>query len=147
MRGLRDYLLAGIHVATERRHAAFGTATGKPLLKRLIFDNHRPGFEQLIERCERQMLALAMALMSSPDLIMLDEPSLGLAPKRMKEVFDIIAKISEHGKTMLLAEQNAYASLRIADYAYVREVGSVALEGNRDALISDPKMREAYLVG
>ena len=147
VRGLRDYLFAGIHVATERRHAVFGTAAGKTLLKRLIFDNHRPGSKQLIERCERQMLALAMALMSSPDLIMLDEPSLGLAPKRMKEVFDIIVKISEQGKTMLLAEQNAYASLKIADHACVLEVGSVVLEGNRDALISDPKVREAYLGG
>ena len=91
--------------------------------------------------------ALARALMSSPELIMLDEPSLGLAPKLVKEVFDIITAIHQQGKTVLLVEQNAYASLKIADYAYVLEVGSVVLEGTGEALISDPRVREAYLGG
>jgi len=101
----------------------------------------------LLSGGEQQMLALARALMSSPELIMLDEPSLGLAPKLVKEVFDIITAIHQQGKTVLLVEQNAYASLKIADYAYVLEVGSVVLEGTGEALISDPRVREAYLGG
>ena len=101
----------------------------------------------LLSGGEQQMLALARALMSSPELIMLDEPSLGLAPKLVKEVFDIITAIHQQGKTVLLVEQNAYASLKIADYAYVLEVGSVVLEGTGAALISDHRVREAYLGG
>ena len=101
----------------------------------------------LLSGGEQQMLALARALMSSPDLIMLDEPSLGLAPKLVKEVFDIITTIHQQGKTVLLVEQNAYASLKIADYAYVLEVGAVVLEGTGEALISDRRVRDAYLGG
>ena len=101
----------------------------------------------LLSGGEQQMLALARALMSSPELIMLDEPSLGLAPKLVKEVFDIITAIHHQGKTVLLVEQNAYASLKIADFAYVLEVGSVVLEGTGEELISDRRVREAYLGG
>ena len=78
---------------------------------------------------EQQMLAVGRALMSQPDLVMLDEPSLGLAPILVKEIFDIIRHINEQGKTVLLVEQNAYAALSIAHYAYILEVGSVVLEG------------------
>ncbi|MBF0528331.1 MAG: ABC transporter ATP-binding protein [Deltaproteobacteria bacterium] len=96
---------------------------------------------------EQQMLALGRALMSAPDLVLLDEPSLGLAPMLVKEVFDIIVNINKQGKTVLLVEQNAYAALKIADYAYVLEVGSIVLEGSGEKLIVDPRVREAYLGG
>lgn len=96
---------------------------------------------------EQQMLALGRALMSSPELILLDEPSLGLAPKLVREVFEIIEMINKQGKTVLLVEQNAFASLKIADYAYVLEVGSVVLEGTGEKLIKDKRVREAYLGG
>lgn len=96
---------------------------------------------------EQQMLAVARALMSSPDLIMLDEPSLGLAPKLVKEVFDIIETVNREGKTVLLVEQNAFASLKIAHYAYVLEVGAIVLEGPGDQLINDKRVRDAYLGG
>ncbi|MFH1982063.1 MAG: ABC transporter ATP-binding protein [Pseudomonadota bacterium] len=96
---------------------------------------------------EQQMLSLGRALMSAADLIMLDEPSLGLAPKLVKEVFEIIETINKQGKTVLLVEQNAYASLKIASYAYVLEVGAVVLEGTGAQLISDSRVREAYLGG
>lgn len=96
---------------------------------------------------EQQMLALGRALMSKPELILLDEPSLGLAPKLVKEVFDIIATINQQGRTVLLVEQNAYAALKIADYAYVLETGSVVLEGTGETLIEDKRVREAYLGG
>lgn len=94
---------------------------------------------------EQQMLAIARALMSSPKLLMLDEPSLGLAPKIIGEVFDIITKLKEEGITILLVEQNAYAALDISDYAYVLENGEIALEDKASNLISSDEIRKKYL--
>lgn len=96
---------------------------------------------------EQQMLAVARALMGSPDLILLDEPSLGLAPLLVKYVFDIIVNINQMGKTVLLVEQNAFAALKIAHYAYVLEVGSIVLEGSGKDILKNPRVREAYLGG
>ena len=96
---------------------------------------------------EQQMLAVGRALMSQPDLIMLDEPSLGLAPLLVREIFDIILRINAQGKTVLLVEQNALAALSIAHYAYVLEVGRVVAEAPGKELLSDPKVKEAYLGG
>ena len=96
---------------------------------------------------EQQMLAVGRALMSQPDLVMLDEPSLGLAPILVREIFDIIRHINEQGKTVLLVEQNAFAALSIADYAYILEVGSVVLDGPGKDMLKNPKVREAYLGG
>ena len=96
---------------------------------------------------EQQMLAVGRALMSQPDLVMLDEPSLGLAPILVREIFDIIRHINEQGMTVLLVEQNAFAALSIADYAYILEVGSVVLEGPGKDMLKNPKVREAYLGG
>ena len=94
---------------------------------------------------EQQMLAVGRAIMSSPEVILLDEPSLGLAPKLIKEVFDIIQQVNREGKSVLLVEQNAFAALNISDYAYVLEVGSIVLEGTGKDLISDPEVKKAYL--
>lgn len=94
---------------------------------------------------EQQMLAVGRALMSRPDLLMLDEPSLGLAPLLVKEIFAIIKKINEDGKTVLLVEQNAYAALSLANYAYILEVGRVVLSGTGRELLENPKVKEAYL--
>ena len=96
---------------------------------------------------EQQMLAVGRALMSRPDLVMLDEPSLGLAPLLVKEIFDINLKINAEGKTVLLVEQNALAALSIAHYAYVLEVGRVVAEAPGQELLKDPKVKEAYLGG
>ena len=96
---------------------------------------------------EQQMLAVGRALMSRPDLGMLDEPSLGLAPLLVREIFDIILKINAEGKTVLLVEQNALAALSIAHYAYVLEVGRVVAEAPGQELLKDPKVKEAYLGG
>ncbi len=96
---------------------------------------------------EQQMLAVGRALMSRPDLLMLDEPSLGLAPLLVKEIFSIIKKINEDGKTVLLVEQNAYAALSVANYAYILEVGRVSLSGTGQELLENPKVKEAYLGG
>ncbi len=96
---------------------------------------------------EQQMLALGRALMSAADVVMMDEPSLGLAPMLVKEVFDIITTINRQGKTVLLVEQNAFAALKIAHYAYVLEVGAIVLQGTGEELIADVRVREAYLGG
>jgi len=94
---------------------------------------------------EQQMLALARSLMSDPELIMMDEPSLGLAPILVEEVFATIGKINKEGKTVLLVEQNAFGALQIADYAYVLEVGEITLQGKGANLLNDPRVIEAYL--
>lgn len=96
---------------------------------------------------EQQMLAVGRSLMSSPDLIMLDEPSLGLAPLLVKEIFKIIVRINSLGKTVLLVEQNALAALSVAHYGYVLEVGRVVMEMPAKELLHSPKVREAYLGG
>jgi branched-chain amino acid transport system ATP-binding protein len=96
---------------------------------------------------EQQMLALARAFMSDPELIMMDEPSLGLAPILVEEVFNIISQINKEGKTILLVEQNAFGALNIADYAYVLEVGAITLEGKGKDLLSDSRVIDAYLGG
>jgi len=94
---------------------------------------------------EQQMLALGRALMSRPDLVLLDEPSLGLAPLIVAEVFNTIQTINEQGATILLVEQNAMAALHVADYAYVLETGRVTLEGPGKELLKDERVRKAYL--
>ena len=94
---------------------------------------------------EQQMLAVARGLMSRPKLLMLDEPSLGLAPLLVKEIFDIIKRIHQEGMTVLLVEQNAFAALKIADFAYVLETGTVVLQGTGEELLRDDRVRKAYL--
>ena len=96
---------------------------------------------------EQQMLAVARALMSSPDVVMLDEPSLGLAPLLVKDVFEIIKVINAQGKTVLLVEQNAFAALKVAHYAYVLETGSIVLQGTGEELLNDERVIHAYLGG
>ncbi len=94
---------------------------------------------------EQQMLAVARALMIQPKILMLDEPSLGLAPILIQEIFDIIKQIHEEGNTILLIEQNAKKALEIADYAYVLETGKPILEGPGKTLLADPRVQAAYL--
>jgi branched-chain amino acid transport system ATP-binding protein len=94
---------------------------------------------------EQQMLAIARALMSSPKLLMLDEPSLGLAPKIIGELFEIINKLKEDGITILLVEQNAYAALEVSDYSYVLENGEIALEGLGSELLKSNEIKAKYL--
>ncbi len=94
---------------------------------------------------EQQMLAIARALMSSPKLLMLDEPSLGLAPKIIGELFETILRLREEGITILLIEQNAFAALEISDWAYVLENGEIALEGHGKELLKSDDIRAKYL--
>jgi branched-chain amino acid transport system ATP-binding protein len=94
---------------------------------------------------ERQMLALGRALMGQPKLLMLDEPSLGLAPLIVRDIFRIITTLRSKGVSILLIEQNARAALQVADYAYVLEMGSVKMQGPAKDLAQDPKVIESYL--
>ena len=96
---------------------------------------------------EQQMLAIGRALMSKPKLLLLDEPSLGLAPIIIQQIFDIIEQLRKDGVTVFLVEQNANQALKIADRAYVLENGRVVMQGTGEALLTDPKVREAYLGG
>lgn len=107
----------------ERRHQQAGTLSGG----------------------ERQMLAVGRALMAKPRLLMLDEPSLGLAPLIVREIFRIIAELRRRGVSILLVEQNARAALQVADYAYVLENGRTAMEGAASQLRDDPRVIETYL--
>ena len=94
---------------------------------------------------EQQMLAVGRALMAKPKLIMLDEPSLGLAPLVVKSIFEIIRRINEQGVTILLIEQNANMALQVADSAYVLETGSITMTGTGAELLADERIKEAYL--
>ena len=96
---------------------------------------------------EQQMLAIGRAMMSDPKVLMLDEPSLGLAPMLARSVLRTVREISQHGAAVLLVEQNARQALAIADYAYVIEVGSIVLEGKAGELAKDERVQKAYLGG
>ena len=96
---------------------------------------------------EQQMLAIGRALMGSPKLLILDEPSLGLAPLLIKDIFKTLLKIKEEGTTILIVEQNALATLKIADYAYVLELGKISMHGKASELLKDERLIEAYLGG
>jgi branched-chain amino acid transport system ATP-binding protein len=105
----------------------------------------RRQFASTLSGGERQMLALGRALMAKPRLLMLDEPSLGLAPRIVRDIFHIIAELKQSGVSILLVEQNARAALQVADYGYVLETGEIALEGSAQALASNPRVVQTYL--
>lgn len=96
---------------------------------------------------ELQMLAIARALMANPKLLLLDEPSLGLAPLIIRDIFEIIKTIREEGTTVVIVEQNALQTLKIADFGYVLEIGNISMSGPADSLIKDSRLVEAYLGG
>jgi len=94
---------------------------------------------------EQQMLAIGRALMGKPDILLMDEPSLGLAPLIVKDIFEIIKRLKNQGQTVLIVEQNAYQTLNIADYAYVLELGKIKIEGSGSELLKDDTLIHAYL--
>jgi branched-chain amino acid transport system ATP-binding protein len=168
LRGVRveDRVAAGLVLVPERREL-FGSLTVEDNLRLGSFRHRRhhqideelskvyERFPRLRERHrqlagtlsggERQMLALGRALMSRPRLLMLDEPSLGLAPQIVRESFRIIADLHRSGVSILLIEQNARAALAIADYGYVMEHGEIALHGSASELANNPRVAESYL--
>ncbi|MWV13123.1 ATP-binding cassette domain-containing protein [Pseudomonas sp. R-28-1W-6] len=115
-----------------------------------LFPRLKERFEQragTMSGGEQQMLAIGRALMSKPKLLLLDEPSLGLAPIIIQQIFDIIEQLREDGVTVFLVEQNANQALRLADRAYVLENGHIVMQGSGADLLVDPKVRDAYLGG
>jgi len=129
---LEERVMAGLALVPEKREL-FSTMT--------VEDNLVLGGW----RQKRQMLAVGRALMSQPKVLMLDEPSLGLAPLIVREIFRIIERLRETGVSILLIEQNARAALEVADYGYVLETGAIALEGPARELAVDPRVIETYL--
>ena len=110
-----------------------------------ILRQRRAMLARFLSGGEQQMLAIGRALMADPKLLMMDEPSLGLAPMIVREIFSIIERLRNGGATVLLVEQNAMQALKIADRAYVLELGEVAFFGSPAAVIASPKIRQAYL--
>jgi len=140
---VRENLILGAYLSRDRRK------THRLMEKAFIL------FPILKERCgqsggtlsggEQQMLAIARALMATPRLLMLDEPSLGLAPLVVEQIMGIIRRIRDEGLTVLLVEQNANAALELGDYGYVIETGRVVLEDKSCELLKNPRVKEAYL--
>ncbi|MCQ4288576.1 ABC transporter ATP-binding protein [Pseudomonas stutzeri] len=116
----------------------------------LLFPRLKERFQQrggTMSGGEQQMLAIARALMSKPKLLLLDEPSLGLAPIIIQQIFEIIEQLREDGVTIFLVEQNANQALKLADRGYVLENGRIVMQGSGEELLSNPKVRDAYLGG
>ncbi|MEA4882563.1 MAG: ABC transporter ATP-binding protein [Clostridia bacterium] len=140
-----DNLQLGAYARNDKAGIAADLAWAFELFPRLL---ERSGqIAGTLSGGEQQMLATARGLMSRPDLLLLDEPSMGLAPLLVREIFDTIVKIRESGATVLLVEQNANMALSIADRAYVLETGRVILSGAARELAQDEKVRQAYLGG
>ena len=168
LRSLEERVMAGIALVPETR-ALFGSMPVEDNLRLGAYRQYRLGakdssaaldevytlFPRLKERRtqlagtlsggERQMLAVGRALMSKPALLMLDEPSLGLAPLVVRDIFKTIASLRATGVTILLVEQNARAALEVADHGYVLEMGEIALEGPAAELARDPRVIDTYL--
>ncbi len=141
---VEDNLAMGAYLAEQRQLEE---------RKKMVFDM----FPRLLERRkqqggtlsggEQQMLAVGRALMANPKLLLLDEPSMGLAPFLVQEIFDLIKRIRDKGTSVLLVEQNARMALRISDYAYVLETGRIVLEDRAEVLLNSDAVRKAYLGG
>ena len=149
------HVLIGLTVEENLRVGAYNIKSKEELQKN--FERVYTLFPRLKERAkqqsstlsggEQQMLAIGRALMGSPKLLILDEPSLGLAPLLIKDIFNTLVKIKEEGTTILIVEQNALSTLKIADYAYVLELGKISMHGTAEELIKDERLVAAYLGG
>jgi len=142
-------VLENLRLATWGRRDPAGVAADLErvftILPRLAERRHQ--LAATLSGGEQQMLALGRALMRRARLMLLDEPSMGLAPVLVRNIFDVLIQISAGGTTILLVEQNAHMALRVAHYAYVLETGTIALEGPPAQLVADERVRRAYLGG
>jgi branched-chain amino acid transport system ATP-binding protein len=138
---VRDNLLVGAYVAPSE--ASRRMQEVETLFPRL--GERRQQLAATLSGGEQQMLAIGRALMRGPDLLVLDEPSLGLSPIMVQLIYRTLAAVRARGTTILLAEQSAHLALRLADRAYILQTGQIVLEGRAAALADDPRMRQAYL--
>ncbi|MFA6890212.1 MAG: ABC transporter ATP-binding protein, partial [Bacilli bacterium] len=146
-------VFAGMSVEENLEMGGF-ILTDKALVKKRIEDMYRL-FPRLRERRkqfagtlsggEQQMISIGRALMTDPSIILMDEPSMGLSPILVNEIFAIVQNIKAMGKTVLLVEQNAKKALQVADYVYVLETGTIVLEGKADVMIENDAIKKAYL--
>lgn len=143
---VQDNLVLGAYVM-RRDRASVQTSLGEVFERFPRLQERRKQTANTLSGGERQMLALGRALMAKPRLLMLDEPSLGLAPLIVREIFQIIASLREIGVSILLVEQNARAALETADFGYVLETGEVVSSGAASDLMHDPKLIATYLGG
>jgi branched-chain amino acid transport system ATP-binding protein len=143
---VRDNLVMGAYVQYRRgRSAEVDADLARVLAMFPILEKRSGQLGGTLSGGEQQMLAIGRALMARPTLLMLDEPSMGLAPLVVKEIFEVITRISEAGCTVLLVEQNARGALKIADRGYVLETGRIVLEGSAEDLLASKEMQRAYL--
>lgn len=162
----KDIIKKGIVLCPEGRHVFDHLTVEENLIMGAYTVSDKGKIEEQLKKCyeifpilkerswqkagtlsggEQQMLAVSRALMIGPKILMLDEPSLGLAPLMVQGIFDIMKSLHERGITMMLVEQNAKKALEVADYAYVLETGSITLQGKGSELLNDPRVQNAYL--
>ncbi len=149
-------VFSGLTVHENLELGAYSRKDGKAAIQddfNMVFDmlprlkERRNQLAGTLSGGEQQMLAMGRALMSKPKMLLLDEPSMGLSPLLVKEIFKTIVRVNESGVTVLLVEQNAKMALNIADRGYVIETGNITMEGKASDLADDPKVKQAYLGG
>ena len=138
-----DNLMMGAYTRKDKKEIAETLAMVYKRFPRL--EERKKQMAGTLSGGEQQMLAMGRALMSKPKIILMDEPSMGLSPIFVNEIFDIIKAVSASGTTVLLVEQNAKKALSIADRAYVLETGKITLEGDAKVLMNDERVKKAYL--
>ncbi len=142
---VRENLFLGAYTLSDKEKIATTLAWIYELFP--VLEKRRAQLAGTLSGGEQQMLAIGRALMANPRILLLDEPSLGLAPLLVKAIFQTIREVNQTGVTVVLVEQNARAALKLAHRGYVMEVGRIVLEGPATALLSDPKVQSAYLAG
>ena len=145
---VKDNIHLGAYLYHKRRHRKDINEKIQGVYRMFpILDKRSEQIAGTLSGGEQQMLAIARALMGRPELLLLDEPSMGLAPLIVKDIFGVIKELNEKGTTILLVEQNAKAALKIANHACVLETGEIVLEGPAKELSDNPRVKEAYLGG